>query len=68
MGITLNQGLTLVHFSAQRKHLLRAAALHTSTVNFVVSTFCVPGRVSESQKRIRLSCAVDASCGFNDYN
>ena len=62
------QGLTLVPFSPQRKHLVWAAALHTSTFQFVVSTFCGLGCVVTSQRRLRLSWEVDASCGFNDQN
>jgi hypothetical protein len=40
-----SQGLTLVHSSAQLKHLLWAAALHTSSFQFAVSTFCGLGCV-----------------------
>jgi len=39
------RGLTFVRLSAQRKHLLWAASLHTSTLQFAVSTVCGRGCV-----------------------
>ena len=55
------QGLTLVHFSAQREHFCR---LHTSTWQCVVSTSGGLRWVFESQKSLRLSWKMDASCGL----
>jgi hypothetical protein len=67
-SVAWRQGLTLVHFSAQPQHLLWAAALYTSALQSVKTTVCGLDCVFESQKRLRLSWEVDASCGFNDQN
>jgi len=57
---TVSQGLTLVHFSAQRKRFLWDKGVHSGNVKGVFSRCCAGGirgylRCILCQKRLRLS-------------
>ena len=57
-----------LHSSTSQHNVSTFLWLQTSTFRFVVSTLCGPGCVFMSQKRLRMSWEVDASCGLKDKN